>query len=111
MHEESEQDRVKPCLACDQLIPFIAEECPFCRSVQTDPQTRTCPQCASSIDRASIFCPHCGILTTSTAAVPPFSSPKNSNLIGQEKIFELGFVIVEASAFLCLAWLVMDHVF
>lgn len=111
MHDDSDKDRVKPCLACDQLIPFNAGKCPYCRSDQADPASRTCLRCASSIERTSIFCPHCGILTTSTASVSSSPSKKLSTLIGREKVFEMGVAVLEASAFLCLAWLVADHVF
>jgi RNA polymerase subunit RPABC4/transcription elongation factor Spt4 len=106
---EPDQDRVKPCLKCDELIPFKATFCPHCKSEQAAPAFKSCPRCAASITKTAIYCPHCGKLAAVVAPSPTSSFKDQSGSDVGDSVSMLSLWSLEALALACLVWVVVDY--
>ncbi len=58
-------ERVKPCLDCEAVIPFDAEVCSLCgsrtrKSPDGEEAVRPCLACDALVPEQDLFCPACG---------------------------------------------------
>lgn len=106
--QNADKERVKACLKCDQLIPFDARKCPYCKGDQASGTGRNCAQCSTALPKGALFCPICGALSIAVAATPlPHSfqagtPEKDVTSYDTRILFACGFLL------LVQAWLIFD---
>ena len=110
MAKRPEGERIKPCLNCDELIPFTIQTGPFCNSPQqAPPKARTCPSCSAKIDPSVLFCPKCGKLTVATAGTPVTGASEAPPRPASKRYFELSIWATELAALILMVYMIADY--
>lgn len=67
MTEPDEQERVRVCPECSEIVAFTERSCPACghhdpllEFPALGPGTRSCEECGEEMLHALLFCPKCG---------------------------------------------------
>jgi len=81
-------DRVKPCLQCESILPFDAETCSLCgatcRPDAGEEAVKPCLTCGALIPETGFFCPECGDyaadLPSGSDSIPPLGERERGAL-------------------------------
>jgi RNA polymerase subunit RPABC4/transcription elongation factor Spt4 len=76
---EPREERVKPCLQCEAVLPFDAETCSLCgassRKSGAEEAVKPCLTCGELLPAADFFCPECGDFALSIPAESTHTAP------------------------------------
>lgn len=105
----AEEDRVRPCLECGNLLPFDAEICSLCgdrAAARDDEAVKPCLACGAVIGANQLFCPECGDFTLSIAAgeasIPPLGEREGRAIRMVAHVLAFG-VLAAAAALLVMS--------
>jgi len=101
-------DRVKSCLACDRLIAFDENRCPFCGKDQAPLPGRRCSACGAALQPESLHCPKCTHLNVPTAEFHLAEGGSLDRILRRQKALEYAVWGIEVLAVCSLAWILKD---
>lgn len=109
MHPSIIEDRVKPCMSCDAIIPFTSEECPSCNASVPLSYSESCHRCSAHVEPEAIFCPNCGKLIVSIGVIPELNEKGCDSTSLRGRSLELGITCLECVTMLAILWIIFDH--
>jgi len=103
------QERVKPCLRCDTIIPYASVDCPSCNSNLQQEAVNLCNGCTTPLEADTVYCPSCGELALSVGRVPFHEENKNFNLSKRDSSPEFLITCFKSITIFAFFWVVIEH--